>query len=163
MCVYVHARACTKLLQSCLTLCDPMECSPPGSSVHGLLQARILEWDYTFSRGSSQSRDGTRVSYIPCIGRQFLYHWRYLGSSELRNRTFFFHLFLFSWRLITSQYCRGFCHTLTWISHGFTCVPHPDPPSRLPPHPIPLSLPSAPALSTCLMHPTWAGDLFHPW
>ena len=45
------------------------------------------------------------------------------------------------------------------ISHGFTCVPHPDPPSRLPPHPIPLGLPSAPALSTCLMHPTWAGDL----
>ena len=33
-----------------------------------------------------------------------------------------------SWRLITLQYCSGFCHTLTWISHGFTCVPHPDPP-----------------------------------
>ena len=32
----------------------------------------------------------------------------------------------------------GFCHTLTWISHGFTCVPHPEPPSHLPPHPIPL-------------------------
>ena len=39
--------------------------------------------------------------------------------------------------------------------------PHPNPPSRLPPHPIPLGLPSAPALSTCLMHPTWAGDPFH--
>ena len=77
---------------------------------------------------------------------------------------FFSCLFIFiSWRLITLQYCSGFCHTLTWISHGFTCVPHPDPPSRLPPHPIPLGLPSAPALSTCLMHPTWAGDLFHPW
>ena len=35
---------CAKLLQSCLTLCDPMDCSPPGSSVHGILQARILEW-----------------------------------------------------------------------------------------------------------------------
>ncbi|CAM9336732.1 unnamed protein product, partial [Rangifer tarandus platyrhynchus] len=54
----------------------------------------------------------------------------------------------------------GFCHTLTRISHGFTCVPHPDPPSRLPPHPIPLGLPSAPALSTCLMHPIWAGVCF---
>ena len=43
----------------------------------------------------------------------------------------------------------GFCHTLTWISHGFTCVPHPDSPSHLPPHPIPLGLPSAPAPSTC--------------
>ena len=69
--------------------------------------------------------------------------------------TFFSFIFI-SWRLITLQYCSGFCHTLTWISHGFTCVPHPDPPSHLPPHPIPLGLPSAPALSTCLMHPTWA-------
>ena len=60
------------------------------------------------------------------------------------------------------QYCSGFCHTLTWISHGFTCVSYPDPPSRLPPYTIPLGLPSAPALSTCLMHPTWTGDLFHP-
>ena len=38
-----------------------------------------------------------------------------------------------------------------------------SPPSHLPPHPIPLGLPSAPALSTCLMHPAWAGDLFHTW
>ena len=45
---------------------------------------------------------------------------------------------------------------------GFTCIPHPDPPSHLPLHPIPLGLPSAPGPSTCLMHPTWAGDLFHP-
>ena len=72
-------------------------------------------------------------------------------------------LFLISWRLITLQYCSGFCHTLTWISHGFTCVPHPEPPSRIPPHPIPLGHPSAPAPSTCLMHPTWTGDLFHTW
>ena len=56
-----------------------------------------------------------------------------------------------SWRLITLQYFSGFCHTLTSISHGFTCVPHPDPHSHLPPPPIPLGLPSAPALSTCLM------------
>ena len=79
----------------------------------------------------------------------------------------FFVLFCFpfifiSWRLITLQHCSGFCHTLTWISHGFTCVPLPDPPSHLPLHPIPLGLPSAPGLSTCFMHPAWAGDLFHP-
>ena len=47
---------------------------------------------------------------------------------------FFFSFIFISWRLITLQYCSGFCHTLTWISHGFTCVPHPDPPSHLPPH-----------------------------
>ena len=74
----------------------------------------------------------------------------------------FFPLIFISWRLITLQYCSGFYHTLTWISHGFTCVPHPDPPSRLPLHPSPLGLPSAPGPSTCLMRLAWAGDLFHP-
>ena len=52
--------------------------------------------------------------------------------------------------------CSGFCHTLKWNSHGFTCVPHPDPPSHLPLHPLPLGLLSAPGPSTCLMHPTWS-------
>ena len=58
--------------------------------------------------------------------------------------------------------CSEFCHTLEWNSHGFTCVPHPDPPSHLPLPPLPLGFPSAPGPSTCLMHPTWACDLFHP-
>ena len=52
-----------KIDQLCLTLCDPMDCSMPGSSVHGILQARILEW-VPFSRGSSQPRDQTQVSHI---------------------------------------------------------------------------------------------------
>ena len=73
---------------------------------------------------------------------------------------FFFSFIFISWRLITLQYYRGFCHTLTWISHGFTCMPHPDLPSHLSLYLIPLGLPSASGLSTCLMHPTWAGD--HP-
>ena len=51
--------------QSCLTLCNPMNCSPPGSSVHGILQASILEWvAIPFSKGSSQPRDQNRVSHI---------------------------------------------------------------------------------------------------
>ena len=51
--------------QSCLTLCDPMDCSPPGSSIHGILQARILEWVLiSFCKGSSQTRDQTWVSHI---------------------------------------------------------------------------------------------------
>ena len=54
----------------------------------------------------------------------------------------------FNWRLITLQYCDGFCHTFTWISHGCTFVPHSEPPSHLPPHPIPQGHPSLPALST---------------
>ena len=59
-------------------------------------------------------------------------------------QSFFFFSFIFiSWRLITLQYCSGFCHTLTWISNGFTCIPHPNPPSHLPLYLIPLGLPSA--------------------
>ena len=62
--------------QPCLTLCDPMDCSPPGSSVHGSSQARILEWvTISFSRGFFWPRDQTWVSCISCIGRQILYHW----------------------------------------------------------------------------------------
>ena len=71
-------------------------------------------------------------------------------------------LFLLIFFIIMFFICSGFCHTLKWNSHGFTCVPHPDPPSHLPLHPIPLGLPSAPAPSACVMHPTWTGDLFHP-
>ena len=67
-------------------------------------------------------------------------------TSVSQNVTLFF--FLFNWRLITLQCCGGFCHTFTCIRHGCTCVPHPDPPSHLPPRPIPQGYPSAPALST---------------
>ena len=57
--------------QSCPTLCDPMDYSPRGSSVRGVLQARVLEWvAIPFSRGSSQLRDQTQFS---CTGRQILY------------------------------------------------------------------------------------------
>ena len=62
--------------QSCPTLFDPMDCSLPGSSVHGIFQARILEWvAISFSRGFSQPRDQTFISCVSCIGRQILYHW----------------------------------------------------------------------------------------
>ena len=61
---------------------------------------------------------------------------------------FFLKFINFSWRLITLQYCSGFCHTSIWTNHGYTCVPHPEPPSHIPPHPIPLGHPSASALST---------------
>ena len=54
-----------KVTQLCQTLCDPMDCSPPGSYVRGILQARILEWvAFPFSRGSPQPRDWTQVSHI---------------------------------------------------------------------------------------------------
>ena len=64
---------CYRLVtKSHLTLCHPMDCSPPGSSVCGISQARILEWvAISFSRGSSRSRDRTHIS---CIGKLVLYH-----------------------------------------------------------------------------------------
>ena len=53
------------MTQSCLTLHDPIDCSPPGSSVHGIIQRRILEWTaISFSRGSCPPRDRTQVSLI---------------------------------------------------------------------------------------------------
>ena len=64
---------CCLVAKSCPTLWDPMDCSPQGSFVHGISQARILEWVATcFSRGLPSPRDQTRVS---CVGRQVLYHW----------------------------------------------------------------------------------------
>ena len=60
--------------QSCLTLCNPMDCSPPGSPVHGLLQARILDWvGLPFSRVLSRLRDRTCISYISCVSKHALY------------------------------------------------------------------------------------------
>ena len=60
----------SKVAQSCLTLCNPVDCSLPGSSIHEILQAKILEWvAISFSRGSSWTRDWTQVSHI--AGRCF--------------------------------------------------------------------------------------------
>ena len=58
---HIHAAVEVLVAQSCPALCDLMDCSPPGSSAHGILQARILEW-VSFCRGASQPRDPARVS-----------------------------------------------------------------------------------------------------
>ena len=71
---------CAKSLQLCPTLCNPIDWSPPGSSVHGIFKARILEQiAISFSRRSSWARDQTNVSWI---GRRILYHW---GTKEAWN------------------------------------------------------------------------------
>ena len=68
--------------QSCLTFCDPMNCSLPGSSVQGILQARILEWvDISFFKGSSHSRDEILISCL--TGRGIIYHECHLGHWQL--------------------------------------------------------------------------------
>ena len=70
-----------------LTLCDPMDCSPPGTSVHGILQARILEWiAIPFFRGCPQPRDRTQVS---CIASEFFTSW------DIREALYFDALYKF--------------------------------------------------------------------
>ena len=93
-------------------------------------------------------------SWLVNLSSEFLNSVIVFAVQNLFSSFFLFYYYFF--------YCSGFCHTLKWNSHGFTCVPHPDPPSHLPLHPILLGLPSAPGPSACLLHPTWAGDLFHP-
>ena len=60
-------------IQLCPTFCNPMDCSPPDSSVHGIFQVRILEWiAIFFSRGSSWSKDETHIYWVSCFGRRIL-------------------------------------------------------------------------------------------
>ena len=75
VCVCVCARV-HSVAQLYLTPGDPMDCRPTGSSVHGIFQARILEWvAISYSRGSSQPRNRTRDSFVCYTGRRILYHW----------------------------------------------------------------------------------------
>ena len=81
--------------QLCPTLCDPMDCNLPESSVYGILQASILEWvAISFSRGSSWPRDWTGVS---CIGRPILHH----GAT-------------WEAQLCSTQSYKSFCETCAW-------------------------------------------------
>ena len=70
VCVCTITQVCVLVAQPCLTLCDPTDCNPPGSSIHGILQARVPEWvAIAFFRGSSWPRDRTQISHIE--GRHF--------------------------------------------------------------------------------------------
>ena len=76
----LHQSGCWRIVtiyaQSCLTLCDPRDCSPPGFTDHSILQARTLEWvAISFSWGSYWLTDWTHVSCVSCSGRQILYYY----------------------------------------------------------------------------------------
>ena len=72
---YICVCVCARLLQSCLTLCEPVNCSPLDSFVHGILQARILEWAaMPSSRGSPWPGDQTLDSCVSCIAGRFFTH-----------------------------------------------------------------------------------------
>ena len=100
----------------------------------------------------SQKHSHNCLSYIiiaflealePIIGKHFV-----VRMSPWSKTSDFFKLFIYFLEANYFTILYWFCHTLTWISHGCPCVPHPEPPSHLSPHPIPLGHPSAPALST---------------
>ena len=107
--LFLLSQACVKSLQLCPTLCDAMDYSPLSSSVHGILQARILSWvAVPSSRGSSQPRDWTCISYISCIGKRVLYHWRHLGSFLLSHFPPILGLFCFSGKTLSCS-ALGIC------------------------------------------------------
>ena len=101
---------CVSLVtQSCPTLCDPMDCSPPGSSVHGILQARILEWvAMPSSRGSSLPRDRTQVSRI---ADGFFVHFN--NTRQLSKSVYFQRLIQ---KILDIALC---CPVIPWLLNVF--------------------------------------------
>ena len=76
---------CRACVRACCSSSNPMDYSPPGSSLHGIFQARILEWTVIpSSRGSSPPRDWTHVSYFSCIGRRVHYHYHHQTNRRAR-------------------------------------------------------------------------------
>ena len=112
-------------VQSSLTLWDPMNCSPPGSSVHGISQVKIPEWvTVSYSRGSSQPRARTCVSFISCIGKQILYQcapWEplILIYAEVQFNS-------------VAQSCLTFCNPMDCSTPGFPV--HHQLPNLVPTH-----------------------------
>ena len=102
--------------QSCLILCDPMDCSPPGSSVRRIFQARLLEWvAISSSRRSSRPRDRTHISCICCTGRQILYHCSTWEAPKLSAAS------LWRWlkRIIESSYAIFYSVDALWLLNWF--------------------------------------------
>ena len=102
VCVRVCVHVCVLVTLSCTTVCDPVDYNPPGSSVHGVLQARILEWiAISFSRGSSQPRDQTWMSCMQadslCLSQQGRF---FMSDAQLLST----HRVIFG-LLLCARYC----------------------------------------------------------
>ena len=131
-----------KIAQSCPTLCDPMDCSLPGSSVHGIFQATVLEWvAISFSRASARPRDWIRIS---CIDRRILYHCATWEANPMIQN-----VFIGSWgnqSLGVEKHC---LEQLTgdvnwrWPLRCLGCMFPPSMPPPAPPTPTPTPTPSS--------------------
>ena len=104
-------------------------------------------WSFCTCRPSSDASRRTQKAWTSTVILEQLWGTWNLNAYELPDSVYCLKGFLFVC-LFYFTMLYWFCHTLTWILNGCTCVPHPEPLSHLPPHPIPLGHPSAPALST---------------
>ena len=159
--------------QSCLTPCDPIDCSTPGFPIKKLLElaqtqvhqvSDAIQPSHPLSSPSPPAFNLAQhqglfqwVSSLYQVAKVLVFHLQHrsfqwifrtdsfttdwfdlhavqgtlkslLPHHRSKASILFFSFIFISGRLITLQYCSGFCHTLTWISHGFTSIPHPDPP-----------------------------------
>ena len=94
----IYIPVCVLSCFSRVRLCDPVDCSLSGSSVRGILQTRILEWDAVPAfTGSSWPKDSTCISEVSCTVRQALYHWCHLGSPSIVQSLSCVRLFATPW------------------------------------------------------------------
>ena len=102
-----------------LNLCDPMDGSPPGSSVHGISQTRIQEWvAISCSRGPSWPRDWTHISFISCIGRRFL------TSVSPRKIYIYIYIYISIYICSVAQLCLTLCNPMGCCMPGFPVLHH---------------------------------------
>ena len=125
-----HTHVC---MLSRVGLWDLMDYSPPGSSVHGILQARILKHDaISYSRGSSQPRDWICISCISCIGRWILYHYTTWEALYIYIYSFFQRFYIphiGHYRVLSSLCYSGGLVVCVYQSQSSQCVPSASLPS----------------------------------
>ena len=126
-CTCVCVGVCAKLLQSCLTLCSPMDCSPPGYSVHGILQARSLEWVAMPSSKDLPNPGIQPVSLISPVleGRFFTTSttWKdpFSQHTQIKNVCIPFNCILFTLNRRSWVVCDMPLHRLCWLRGIFAC------------------------------------------
>ena len=130
----------------------------PFAALYSMLRTAVLQWELNVNGEQTNTLLHVKQLVVLLISK-------YMASppipkplcSVVTDSCFF--LIYFNWRLITLQYCGGFCHISTWISHGCTCVPPSWNSLPFPPHAIPPDCPGAPSLSA-LLH---ASNLHWPY
>ena len=137
--IYVVSPQCSSVTQSGPTLCGPMDCS-----MDFLVHHKLPEPTQTHVHWVDDAIQPSHPLLSP--SPPAFNHSQHQGLFKWVSSFFFFLLLLFFF------ICSEFCYTLKWKGLGFTCLPHPDPPSHLPPHPLPPGPPRAPGPSACLLH-----------